>query len=68
MEEKFLTNKFNFWRAKYYSQNWGNNDIENPLFYMVATLFKIKIYGKKSVVMMKHLIQTERMTIQIKFI
>ena len=32
MEEKFLTNKFNFWRAKYYSQNWGNNDIENPSF------------------------------------
>ncbi len=32
MEEKFLTNKFNFWRAKYYSQNWGNNDIVNPPF------------------------------------
>ena len=32
MVEKLIQNKFNLWRAKYYSQNWGNNDIENPPF------------------------------------
>ena len=32
MTEKFITNKFNAWRAKYYSQNWGNKDIINPAF------------------------------------
>ncbi len=32
MIEKLIQNEFNLWRAKYYSQNWGNNDIENPPF------------------------------------
>ena len=32
MTEKFITNKFNAWRAKYYSQNWGEKDIINPAF------------------------------------
>ena len=32
MEEKLISNKYNLWRAKYYSQNWGKEDIENPPF------------------------------------
>ena len=32
MTEKFITNKFNAWRAKYYSQNWGSKDVINPAF------------------------------------
>ena len=32
MIEKLIKNKFNLWRAKYYSQNWGNDNIENPPF------------------------------------
>ena len=32
MIEKFDNNKFNVWRSKYYSQNWGNKDIDNPPF------------------------------------
>ena len=32
MIEKLIQNKFNLWRAKYYSQNWGNDNIENPPF------------------------------------
>ena len=32
MTEKFITNKFNAWRAKYYSQNWGKKDMINPAF------------------------------------
>ena len=32
MTEKFITNKFNAWRAKYYSQNWGEKDMINPAF------------------------------------
>lgn len=32
MTEKFITNKINAWRAKYYSQNWGYKDVLNPSF------------------------------------
>ena len=32
MTEKLLINKFNKWRAKYYSQNWGDKSFENPPF------------------------------------
>lgn len=32
MTEKLVENKFNAWRAKYYSQNWGQNDLDNPPF------------------------------------
>ena len=32
MEEKFIENKINAWRAKYYSQNWGTDDMLNPPF------------------------------------
>ena len=37
MTEKLIENKFNAWRAKYYSQNWGDKNLENLLFYMDAT-------------------------------
>ena len=32
MTEKLLINRFNRWRAKYYSQNWGDKDVDNPPF------------------------------------
>ena len=32
MSEKLIENKYNAWRAKYYSQNWGDKDIINPPF------------------------------------
>ena len=32
MIEKLTKNRFNAWRAKYYSQNWGDKTIENPPF------------------------------------
>ena len=32
MIEELIQNKFNAWRAKYYSQNWGNKSFENPPF------------------------------------
>ena len=32
MIEKLIQNKFNLWRAKYYSQNWGDKSFENPPF------------------------------------
>ena len=32
MVEKYTNNIFNNWRAKYYSQNWGLNDLDNPPF------------------------------------
>ena len=32
MSEKLIKNKYNAWRAKYYSQNWGDKDIINPPF------------------------------------
>jgi len=32
MVEELVQNKFNLWRAKYYSQNWGNKSFENPPF------------------------------------
>tara|TARA_E500000178_G_scaffold236204_1_gene232600 strand:- start:1288 stop:2139 length:852 start_codon:yes stop_codon:yes gene_type:complete len=32
MIEELTKNRFNAWRAKYYSQNWGNTSFENPPF------------------------------------
>tara|TARA_B100001027_G_scaffold212464_1_gene181873 strand:- start:6672 stop:7523 length:852 start_codon:yes stop_codon:yes gene_type:complete len=32
MIEELIENKFNAWRAKYYSQNWGDKSFENPPF------------------------------------
>ena len=32
MIEKLTLNKYNSWRTKYYSQNWGNKDLNNPAF------------------------------------
>ena len=32
MIEKKINNKINLWRAKYYSQNWGEIDLDNPPF------------------------------------
>lgn len=32
MIEKYSKNKFNEWRALYYSQNWGDNNLKNPPF------------------------------------
>ncbi len=32
MTEKFIRNKVNKWRSKYYSQNWGQKKIVNPAF------------------------------------
>ena len=32
MIEELVQNKFNAWRAKYYSQNWGDKSLENPPF------------------------------------
>ena len=32
MTEKLIENNFNAWRAKYYSQNWGDKNLENPPF------------------------------------
>ena len=32
MTEKLIENKFNAWRAKYYSQNWGDKSLKNPPF------------------------------------
>ena len=53
MIEELIQNKFNAWRAKYYSQNWGDKSFENPPFYMVVTPFNINLYGTLSKVMMK---------------
>ena len=32
MIEKNIDNKFNLWRSRYYSQNWGDKNILNPPF------------------------------------
>tara|TARA_B100001287_G_scaffold168591_1_gene141815 strand:+ start:128 stop:979 length:852 start_codon:yes stop_codon:yes gene_type:complete len=32
MTEELIQNRYNSWRAKYYSQNWGNKSFENPPF------------------------------------
>ena len=32
MIEKFTNNKYNKWRSKYYSQNWGDKNLINPPF------------------------------------
>ena len=32
MSEKLIKNKFNAWRAKYYSQIWGDKNLKNPPF------------------------------------
>ncbi len=45
MTEKNTDNKFNLWRAKYYSQNWGDEDIYNPPYlFGCNTIFNKKIW------------------------
>ena len=46
MIEKFTQNKFNSWRAKYYSQNWGPVDVNNPPFIFDATQYKKDIWNE----------------------
>lgn len=47
MIEKNLDNKFNLWRAKYYSQNWGDKDIKNPSFlFGCNTIQKKKLWNE----------------------
>jgi GT2 family glycosyltransferase len=47
MIEKNLDNKFNLWRAKYYSQNWGDKDIKNPSFlFGCNTIQKKKLWSE----------------------
>ena len=49
MIEKLLNNNFNAWRAKYYSQNWGNDDKINPPFlYGCNTILLKSIWEKVS--------------------
>ena len=46
MTEKLIENKFNLWRAKYYSQNWGEMDLDNPPFlFGCNTIQSKKIWG-----------------------
>ncbi len=47
MIEKNFDNKFNSWRAKYYSQNWGDKNISNPPFlYGCNTIQNKSIWNK----------------------
>lgn len=46
MTEKLIDNKFNLWRAKHYSQNWGELDLDNPPFlFGCNTIQSKKIWG-----------------------
>lgn len=47
MEEKFISVSTNAWRAKYYSQNWGDNDILNPQFLFGCNTVLVKKYWEK---------------------
>ena len=60
MTEKYLDSKINEWRSIYYSQNWGNNDIENPPFYTVAIQFNIRTFGKILMDIMRNYSLTEK--------
>ena len=42
MIEKFTENQYNKWRAKYYSQNWGQNNIDSPPFIFGCNTIQIK--------------------------
>jgi len=47
MIEKNVDNKFNSWRSKYYSQNWGDKNILNPPFlYGCNTIQNKSIWNK----------------------
>lgn len=47
MIEKNVDNKFNSWRSRYYSQNWGNKNILNPPFlYGCNTIQNKSIWNK----------------------
>ncbi len=37
-----IDNRFNSWRAKYYSQNWGDRDLENPPFLYGCNTIQLK--------------------------
>ncbi len=47
MKEKLINNSFNMWRAKYYSQNWGNKDILNPPFLFGCNSMQYKSIWKE---------------------
>ena len=47
MTEKLIENKFNAWRAKYYSQNWGNKLLSNPPFLFGCNTILIKSLWKR---------------------
>ena len=42
MDEYLLNNRINLWRAKYYSQNWGNKLISNPPFLFGCNTILVK--------------------------
>ena len=47
MDEQLIENKINLWRAKYYSQNWGNKLVLNPPFlFGCNTLLKKSAWKK----------------------
>ena len=37
-----IDSRFNSWRAKYYSQNWGDKDLENPPFLYGCNTIQLK--------------------------
>lgn len=47
MTEQLINNRINLWRAKYYSQNWGNKLIVNPSFLYGCNTILIKSVWKK---------------------
>ena len=46
MIEKFTDNNYNKWRAKYYSQNWGNKNLLNPPFLFGCNTIQHKLIWK----------------------
>tara|TARA_B100000963_G_scaffold316592_1_gene296506 strand:- start:3002 stop:3850 length:849 start_codon:yes stop_codon:yes gene_type:complete len=47
MDEQLIENKINLWRAKYYSQNWGNKLVLNPPFlFGCNTILKRSVWKK----------------------
>lgn len=47
MDEQLIENKINLWRAKYYSQNWGNKLVLDPPFLFGCNTLLIKSAWKK---------------------
>ena len=47
MNEQLLENKINVWRAKYYSQNWGERMLTNPPFLFGCNTILTKSVWKK---------------------